>query len=420
MAQVRVGGSIARAYSFFFSRFLSIVGFSWLPCIFLTALSSWWLAQLSASATFAGDAGPAPRVIAEALGFVVIALLLASAIAVPLSRLALDDDVEGAAARFAIGRRELKLSLAFFKFLAVVGAALMILVVGYAALAEAGFVPAIAGVVPGPMHFSTESQVLWYGIPARDLAPAGGAALSIVMVLVLAARLGFFLVPVAATENAASLTRAAALSAGNTWRLVVVCAFLMVPVLVALAAAEFFVLGAPVRANLLHALSVGMPDHVLGIVASHAPAIAAVASIAAVSFLSLVAGASAEAYRDRRDDVPVQDRAPVERREPRDPSMVGIARAPAFAGVHPLATLLPSEMPATTAQELRPPVDASVLIVTSESQTQAGAGTPPSSNPEQQFSATEISAEQSVAPPRSEPNPDEQAAQAAYAADPNA
>src|SRR5215469_138347 len=107
MAQVRVGGSIAHAYSFFFTRFLSVVGFSWLPCIVLAVLSSWWLTRLSASAVFVTtSAGPAPRMIVETVGFILVSLLLAAAIAVPLSRMALGDDVEGAAVRLAVGARE--------------------------------------------------------------------------------------------------------------------------------------------------------------------------------------------------------------------------------------------------------------------------------------------------------------------------
>jgi hypothetical protein len=168
--------------------------------------------------------------------------------------------------------------------------------------------------------------------------------------LVLAARLGFFLVPVAAAEASTNLSRAAALGRRNTWRLLVICSALTAPVLVLLAAVEFLVLGAPVRANLLHAVSAGMPDRALEILASHAPAIAAIASIAVVGLLALIAGASAVAYRDRCDDVPLHEHTPAARREPRETRdvsapLIGVGRAPAFANIHPLATLLPSEMP---------------------------------------------------------------------------
>src|SRR5262249_42516744 len=171
-------------------------------------------------------------------------------------------------------------------------------------------------------------------------------------IAVLAARFGIFLVPIAASENNTSLARAAALSRGNTWRLLIVAAALLIPVFVFFAAAESLVLGPPVRTNLLRALSVGMPDRALETLAWHAPAIGAVASTAIVSLLALIAGASAVSYSDRCEDVPLEDRAPAKRRgtgDARDVSapLVGTGQVPAFAKVHPLATFLPSEMPLT-------------------------------------------------------------------------
>ena len=397
MTRIRVGGSIARAYSFFFTRILSIVGFSWLPGIFLAALTWWWLTRLSASGAllFAG-AGPPPRLIGETLGFALVALLLASTIAVPLSRLALGENVEGAAARFAVGARELRFFLALLRFGAVVLTALMIFGVGLAALVEAGLIPQIAGVMPGATRFSAESGGHWHGIPIRILVLAAAAVSAVAMVTLLAARLGLLLLPVAAAESEATLTRAAALSRGNTWRLLFVCAALAVPVLALLVASEFLVLGPPVRANLLHALSAGMPDRALEILGSHALAIGAVVSVAMTAFLSLVAGASAAAYGDRRYDVPVQ--SPVSRREPRDTRgvtapLIDVGRAPAFAKIHPLATLLPSEMPTSEAHaEVPTPVKLAASHETDATASQTTTSGLQPSNPAEYFQPAENNA----------------------------
>jgi hypothetical protein len=301
--------------------------------------------------------------IGETLGFLAAALLLISAIAVPLSRVALGEDVEGAAVRFAIGARELKLFLALLRFSAIAVAALMILFVGLVALVEAGLVDAIARVLPGSRHFPSEHSELWLGFPVPIILVAVDATLAVMVVAVLVARFGILLVPVAAGESNASLSRAAALSRGNTWRLLIVGAALSIPVVILMAAAEFLVLGPAVRTNLLHALSAGMPDRALEILASRSLAIGAVASMAIVSFLALVAGASAVSYADRRDDVPL-GRARANRGRTNDKRdlptpFIDSGHAPAFAKVHPLATLLPSEMPVI---EVQPPSSAHLSV----------------------------------------------------------
>jgi hypothetical protein len=99
-----------------------------------------------------------------------------------------------------------------------------------------------------------------------------------------------------------------------------------------------------------------MPDRALEILALHAPQIGAVASATIVTLLALIAGSSAVAYADRRDDVPLKARAPARHKKKGDTRgvpapLVGVGQVPAFAKVHPLATLLPSEMPLTEAHQ---------------------------------------------------------------------
>jgi hypothetical protein len=347
MGKVRVGHAVAQAYGFVVRRFFIILGFSWLPALALAALGTWWLMRFGADARALSDASGARwRLGGETLTVILAGLLFASAVCIPLIRLASGETLEGALARFVIGKREIRLFLASLQFIALALTALMIVAVLVATAIDSGLAHAVAAILPGPKTYSTDFGEMWRGIVLQDAVAEAGLGLAAIVTIALVLRLGFFLAPLAAADEPSRIARAARLSRGSFWRLLAIILAIGVPVSIAFGAVAFLIVGGTSHAGSLHAFYTGAPQTFAGLLAANAVAIAAVGTGAFVLFLAMFAAASAAAYRDRRDGV---EYAPerssrteiADQRDKGTPFEGGMV--PALASVHPLATLLPGE-----------------------------------------------------------------------------
>jgi hypothetical protein len=382
MGKVRVARSIARAYSFSAGHLFGILGTSWLPATFFAALCAWWIGALGSEAHAIAN-GSLPRALGQTLLFLCGAALLLSSISIPLTRAALGEERESSFAHFVFGRRELRLFFGLLRFLGVVLAALIIFATAFTLAVQGGMVHFLATLLPGPKGFSPSAGEIWRGIPLRRAVADAGAASMLVVMAVIGLRFGFFLAPLAAVDDRAKLSRAAQLSGRSFWRLLAVSAAVVLPTMAVVGFLCFAILGPAARANIAHAYGTGALDDLLAIIGVHAVPLAIVCAGSAVLFLALIAGASSNAYRDCIEGV---DESEAVRRQPatdqrdsgtqfQDEGLV-----PAFAKVHPLATLLsegnvaadaglPHEgaaretAPSPVLQEVVAPVDAMVDVV---------------------------------------------------------
>jgi hypothetical protein len=361
MGKVGVARTVARAYSFPAIHILGLLGTSWLPALFFAGLLSWWLVTLGAEAHTLAN-GSLAIALGQTLLFLAGSALLLSSVAVPLTRMALGEVPETAIAHFVIGKRELRLFFGFLRLLGLVLAALMIFAGAFTFAVQGGLVHLIANALPGPKDFSTSAGEMWRGIPLRKAVADAGLVTFLVVIAFVTLRFGFFLAPLAAADERTRLSRAAHLSGRNFWRVAVSATAIGLPSIFAVAALCYVVLGPSARAGIAQAYSVAAMDDLLEILGAHAVPLAIVISACAVVFLGLVAGGSANAYRDRIEggDEETERRPATDQRDSGTPFQ-DAGLVPAFAAVHPLATLLPAETahaetpiaaPATQSHEL--------------------------------------------------------------------
>jgi hypothetical protein len=352
MGKVGVARSVARGYGFAVGHLIGILGTSWLPATFFAGLCAWWIGALGGEA-HALTGGAMPRALVQTLLFLAGSSLLLSAIAVPLTRTALGEEREASLAHFVIGRREFRLFLGFLRFLGFVLAALMIFAVGFTLAVQGGLVHLVATALPGPKGFSPTAGEMWRGIPLRRAVADAGLATMLIAVAVIGLRFGFFLGPLAAADERAGLSRAAQLSGRNFWRLLAVSATIVLPVAAIVGSLSFLVLGPSVRASIAHAYGAGALDDLLSIIGAQAVPLAIVIAGSAVLLLALNAGASANAYRDRLEggDVEAVHKEPASDQRDTGTGFQDAGLVPAFAQLHPLATLLPAAPLAGTVHE---------------------------------------------------------------------
>jgi hypothetical protein len=284
MNQVPVGRSIAHAYGFLFGRILTIVALSWVAGLFFAGLR-FGLFQ----------AGPISQPIGDHLQTVAIhlagllgALALVSIIALPLTREALGSHGKWTLAHFTFAAPEFSLFLALVRLYVV-----LIAVIAIAVLAVVG---AGIGVKLALVQWPAIGKS---GVPLALVAPVATCVIASLAVLYAGLRLSFFLYPVAAAEEHASLRSAWALGKGNVLRILLVTLAILIPVYVVVFGCEYALLGQSFL-DILGSLASGKAhdaDALVMLFLAHAGAISAGAAVLMVVMVSLSAGASAAAYR---------------------------------------------------------------------------------------------------------------------------
>ena len=287
MRSLPVGATIARAWGFAGRRILPLLGVSWLAAVFYGLVVSYFLARLSEAMLVwpRPDAGSFNNFALFYLFCLVVVTAFANAaMALPMTREALEPDAEWKSAYFVIARRE----WALFANLLL----LYVIVIGVvSAIAFAGSV-GIAVSLPmiGPGG-------VWQGIP---LAPVMTGLLTFIAVatgLFLATRFGFFLAPIAVAEPPARLLQAWSLSSGNFWRILAIGLALFVPIVVLTLAIDWVLFGSQFG-NAIAALFAPPHDKtaLFHMIQDHAGMVATVWAGALLVLNAIFAGASADAH----------------------------------------------------------------------------------------------------------------------------
>jgi hypothetical protein len=372
-----------------FRKVIGIVGLTWLPAATLGGAAFWWIGRLEGGfralhATV--STGERLDLIGDTALFIGFALLLSSAMAVPLARAASGEGHEPVFAHLSFGVRELRLFISLLVVSLFVGAMLVALALVFALGLDTILVHALSAVLPGPKSFSLDVGETWRGIPLRALV--GGAAVAIVsgVLAVFLARLSLLLPALASRGERGLLGKSLRASRGNTWRLFLVLVLTTLPVIV-------------IAAVGLGALMV--PNGVALDPAAHAAALASVATVAIVLVAAVVAGAGADALESLASNLTVVPARTIERTaEP-------IALQPAMAAIHPLATMAPE--PAAVATPAAPVPVNEPRILASEAAPEAAPAEPSSVEPAIASLEPEPHAPHEDAPEgEHEPHPDEQ------------
>jgi hypothetical protein len=277
MTKISVGATIGDAYRFAVTHLGGIIGLIWVPMVIATVVGFFCAQRYYAglaSALAADNLATLGPSLMMMLGYAILALLLNAVIYVAVVDLAAGTRSGGVAAHFAFGAREWRMFRAFLAFAA--------LLIGFVTLLWM-----LAGVV---FSFIAHGGAL--------PQPAGSLTLMglFYFALVAAAPRFFLLLPaIAAGEEGPVLRRAWALSAGNFWRLLAILAAVFVPVLLALAAAEFVLgqMAGPIAGGS------GQAQLIAGIARARRmmPMLSGLAFLVSPLLIGLVAGASVSAWR---------------------------------------------------------------------------------------------------------------------------
>lgn len=292
MGRVPVARTLASAYGLLFGRFFSTLGLVWLPAAFLGLSLYFDLTRLVVHITAIGSADLTTRLALAGAGLFafVVALVLLAAIAVPVAREALGRREGRVAAHFVLGGRELGLAAAQIRFY------LLLLGTVFAVAA----VTAIA-VRFGLSQFADASGTraglaTWRGLPILSLTEAASGLAGAIASILVAVRLGFFLIPIAALEDKVRLVRALEISRRNLGRVIATSVWLLLPVgIVVLGVADVLY-----GAKLTGAFHVSVRhdfESVLVFVLGHAAALSALAAVTLTLVTVLFATASAAAYQ---------------------------------------------------------------------------------------------------------------------------
>jgi hypothetical protein len=222
---------------------------------------------------------------------VVVTAFANAAMALPMTREALEPGDEWRTAYFVIARRE----WALFANLLL----LYVIVIGMVSVIVFAGGVGIAVSLPMIGH-----DGVWQGI---SLAPVMTGILALIAVatgLFLATRFGFFLAPIAVAEPPAGLLQSWSLSSGNFWRLLALSMALFVPIVVLALATDWATFGSQFGDAVGTLFS---PSHdtkaLFQMVQEHAGAIAAIWAGALLLLNAIFAGASADAYGQVEQDI---------------------------------------------------------------------------------------------------------------------
>ncbi len=292
MSKVAVGRSVAHAYGFVFGRIFAVLGIAWMGAVLYAGLARIMIHQIPAmqalrEASLAGHAAAA----LWHLPIVLVLLLIVASIAIPLTREALGEGGEFVFAQFVLGARELRYFLALIRLGVIV---IAVLAAGAFALEQ---MPAAARLLAAHWPQIQPTLDQWPVVAGLQAGVCAGAML---LALVLVLRFGFLLRAVAAVEHRASLTRAWALSRGNTLRILMVVLLTAIPAYILLFAIAYALLGQPLFDAYREFLAAGAAQPgaaLLALYGAHGAAFAGLAALKMLLLVGLMAGASAEAYR---------------------------------------------------------------------------------------------------------------------------
>jgi hypothetical protein len=287
MRSLPVGDTIARAWGFAGRRVLPLLGVSWLAAVFYGLVTAYFLTRLSDAMLVwpRPDAGSFNNFALFYLFCIVVVTAFANAaMALPMTREALEPEDEWRSAYFVIARRE----WALFANLLL----LYVIVIGIvSAIVFAGGV-GIAVSLPMIGH-----DGVWQGISLVPVMTGLLAFIAAATGLFLATRFGFFLAPIAAAEPPARLLQSWSLSSGNFWRLLTIGVALFLPIIVLSLAIDWALFGSQFSDAVGALLS---PPHdktaLFQMVQDHTGTIAAIWAGALLLLNAIFAGASANAY----------------------------------------------------------------------------------------------------------------------------
>ena len=290
MNRISVGQTIGRGYRFLFRRFFAVLGLSWLPALALGVAGYFWLLHFASDVALLEKNAGGVRLYwlaLDALELVVAVSFFGAAIAVPATREALGLHDETVFAHFVVGRREMRLFLALLRYTVLIASAAVLLAfaLGFAARFATPFLTAKLGAAQ------------WRGVPLALLATGAASVVTIATLAFLLLRLGFFLLPIAAIEERARMTRAWTLSRRNFWRVLVVTLALALPLDILVRGIEYGWYGAELSKVFAAAFAARDPGLLVQWLASHAAVFAAIGATALTLLITLFAGASAMAYR---------------------------------------------------------------------------------------------------------------------------
>lgn len=222
MKKIPVGKTIADAYNFTFGHVGAVIGLIWVPLVVITLGRFFVVDYYSPQLAGSGDPSALGRAVLLTLAFSLVSLLFTAIIGVSLTRQAMAPRSASIIAHFALGPAELNYFLSLLAIFLVMTAVYIALI----------FADLILGTV---------SDVAFQALKAAS-APAGkfvtaGAVVAIVgfdlaALIFVGVRLASLVAPVTVAEGKVDLIRAWELSKGNFWRLFLVLAVTLGPIVV--------------------------------------------------------------------------------------------------------------------------------------------------------------------------------------------
>ena len=277
MKTIPVLATIRDAYRFTLTHLGAIIGLIWLPMIVLTVIGFFVLQRYYEALAGALASGSYATMGPQVLGlicYLIAGILLTTMMSIPVTQLALGVRKEGALVHFAFSTMEWRL---FRGIMALLG---FLLVPLFLVGVTAGVVEAGGGVLAGRAGQTLELLIVLFYMAC----------------VYFSLRFGVLLPALAACENGPMLPRAWALSRGNFWRMLVVMAAVVLPVMLLSAAIQFVALG---RQGAMPGVSSSsaMAAAQFHQMALEMPLSSGINFLLAPVFLGLVVGAGAGMYR---------------------------------------------------------------------------------------------------------------------------
>lgn len=297
MSEIPVSDTINRAYRFTFGNLVAIIGLIWLPMAVLAAMQYYvtvrylngYLSAFAQGNLYELNSATGVRYLSMVAG-----LLLQAILVTPVMQQALGLRSGAAFVSFAIGPTSLRV------FGAMAALTLVLIAIEYIAIFSLAFVIAIAAI-------AARTLVTLHGMLA--LVAGTSAVLGVVLVfggamLYLSLRLSFLVVAIAVAEKKIDLIRAWKLTDRNFWRIFLVTAATVLPLVLVYAVSIWAALGFPLPHVPSPAVLAGWKEApsktltwVIHALVGRMPYIFGVAFVLAPFSVGLSTGAAAAAYR---------------------------------------------------------------------------------------------------------------------------
>jgi len=268
MNKLPVGRTIIDAYGFTFTQLGTIIGLIWFPMVLSTLLN--FLPELADG--YADVNQPVASQV-EGLAVTLLTLLLSAIMYVAVARQALGLRQGAAVFHFALGQPEFRVYGALLVLYFLFGVAVLVLA---EAMSIGGMVSAAAAVLALPALF---------------------------LIIYVAIRIGFLLVPAIVTENRIDFAAVWALSKGNFWRIFAVVLAIAVPLFLIECTSIVVLMGKDLQAALPPGQTTDqavIQQHMLelrDVVRRHMPQLLFISLILAPFSIGLTLSAASAAYR---------------------------------------------------------------------------------------------------------------------------